>query len=289
MNPPILPSNVDRIFERLFANFQGVGAWGKSKIHPGAPAFSFTILFRVFPVPGFLNPEKGGVSLFLLCGLPVLLLAVALFSWRWSQLYDSKRLRGVCRSELQVGLQKAGDEIQALLKLNSRVRAHRMEKISAERALEAALLTLNPKVILPAKAWVQKVALQGKILRGLQLRHLSQGRWQLQRAQTRALRALRGESSHRGLAERKIEGLHSLNPLPQLAVQITDTGQELPEYELTPRFSERQKLELRWHSQFEERSSAWSLPRLRLPESCGQSLTPDLQVVASQDRFFWKH
>lgn len=288
MSPPTVPFNAGRTSVQPSVNFRETGAWdGCRPLHRGRVFFSIT-LFQAFPAPGSSSLEKGGVSLFLLCGLPLLLFALALFSWRWAQLYDSKTLRGLCRRELKEGLERAGVQIESLLKLNTQVRAHRSEKKSAEVALKAALLTLNPKLILPAQAWMKKVTLQEKVLRALQFGHLSRGRMELHRAQTRALRALSGESRHRGLAERTLESPRPLVPLPKLAVQITDPRHELPEYELTPRFSERQKLELRWQSRFEERNSPWSLPRLRLPESCGMTLNSDLRPIPSQDKFFWK-
>lgn len=288
MSPPTVPFNAGRISVPPFVNFREIGIWGWCRSLPRGRVFFSITLFQVFPAPGSSSLEKGGVSLFLLCGLPLLLFALALFSWRWAQLYDSKTLRGLCRRELKEGLHRAGTQIESLLKLNAQVRAHRREKKSAEVALKAALLTLNPKLILPAQAWMKKVALQEEVLRALQFGYLSRGRLELHRAQSRALRALRGESGHRGLAERTLESLRPLIQFPKLAVQIADAHHDLPEYELTPQFSERQKLELRWQSRFEERNSPWSLPRLRLPESCGMTLTSDLRPIPSQDKFFWR-
>lgn len=244
------------------------------------------------PTPGKSRYEHGSVTLVFLFLAPLFLLCFMLFAWRWSQLYDSKKLRRLCRVELQSGFNQAGHEIRALLALNTHVRRLRQEKILAKAALAAAVTAMQAPAIAAARARLKMIAAQERILRVRQKMHLWQGRRALERSRHRARQAILQETPMRGEAQRRIGNLRSHPSVPDLAVQVASQAVEspdLPTYELKPHFPEVQKMELRWQSHFEERKSRWKIPSLSLPESCGMTLTSELKTAPIQDKYFWRH
>lgn len=228
--------------------------------------------------------QNGGVLLFFLMLVPILLLGFSLFSLRWAHHLDSAELRGLCRLELRDGMAKAGQKIEALLKLNPAIRALRIEKKAAMAALVAALAA-NPPAVPAARAWVKSVEFRQQALQVKQQLLLVQGRFALAQMQRRSTAVMKPTFRSLGLARRELRRLRF--SAATLAVRAADRDPTLPEYELKPRFEEAQNVELKWLSQFRSQSyqpsggrHTWTrliptLSAVEIPESCGMTLKPN--------------
>lgn len=238
--------------------------------------------------------QDGGILIAFAIFMGVVVLALSLYSTRWAQLYDSKRLREICRSELATHYRQVGKQIEGLLRLNTAVTAIRLEEKAAHAALVAALVAVNPPAVTAAQTWTKNIQMRKRLLRAAQQTLIRTGNLILLQIPLQVFRKLRREPRHRGLIVRDLAWMRG--GAPKMAVQPADSDPILPKYELVPQFEKRQSVELNWQSRFHRSSGdtgSWLIANTNIRESCGMTLKNQgdntFTPAPTQDKYFWRH
>jgi hypothetical protein len=227
---------------------------------------------------------------------------LSLYSIRWAQLWDSQKLRSICRAELTVVYDEVGDNARQLIELNKHIDSLRATEKTARAALAASSLLLYAPGIAAAQRALQAVDVTKRLLRIRQLSLINSSHLKLWKARQNISAKLKAQSGRLGLVHRRVKINWGLPP--RLAVRKADRDQELPKYELKPHFEHQQKMELNWQSQFTSaKEGRWSIAKTEslsiqkttLPESCGMTLRhtgtkdrPRFLAMPTQDKYFWK-
>lgn len=240
--------------------------------------------------------ERGGILVAFLAFMTLAILALSLYGIRWAQLWDSQRLRGICRAELAQTYAAVGQKAQDLLEMNRTVENLRIAERAAQAALAAATVTLFAPGIEAALRTLEWIRRARKILRLRQKYLIHSANWLLFKVRLDLQRQLRATSGHLGLVDRQVETQWGL-PV-RLAVRPADQDPELPKYELMPDFERRQGMEFKWQSRYRAagaREDQWKIANMILPESCGMTLVargstdrPRFEAQPTQAKYFWK-
>lgn len=232
---------------------------------------------------------------FLLFFLPVVL---SLFfgggALAYTQILQSKLL-GACRNELMSGQKKARKNLRQLLAMNASVRAHHKRRIQAERQLQAAKTTLNPKLIAAAKAYHLLVLAEGVTLRKTQESIIAEANVTLQTSGGNA--ALKLQASFRkmpGLEEKWLfQNLKTNFQYRPLAVEPVSLDSP-SEYRPKSNFETEQTQELQWSYSFMPQRSKWLgyfyHAKANFSDQCGVSLeqTSSFAPLLREDRWLSK-
>lgn len=240
----------------------------------------------------FDNPQAGGLLLAFLLLMSLVVAGLSLYTARWAQLYDSQKLRTICRGELSAIYTKVGDKTEDLLALNPKIKALRAEKILAQAALIAAAASGLAPAIKVAQLRLYSVKLRQNFIRARQRYLITTGNALLWTAPRVVFRKLHQSPKALGLVDREIR--KQWTPPMKMGVRTADLHPDLPTYELVPDFQRRQTMELKWQSAFapsNQREARWKITKSVLPESCGMTLKPTSRnrfiAVPMQGKFFW--
>jgi hypothetical protein len=196
----------------------------------------------------------------------------------------------LCRSHLMRSQRESAIRIKKILLLNPTVLSLRQEYRAAKAALAAALAAGDAPAIYEAKQWLASIHKRKIVVSTEQKSLINSANFDSNLQQMKMYLDFKNfESDLR----------KKLNPLwdfelfrirgfkPTLAIE-PDTLDDLPVYSLAKNFSHEQTLHAGWNSSIQFKSEGfrkWIQPALEKQMACSVSLTPDLDVAMSADKY----
>lgn len=206
-------------------------------------------------------------------------LTVTLVAWASLALIRSKEIQNaetLCHSLLIPTLERTGERISSLLRLNLQAQTLRLEMLKAKSALALALSSANGPAIAAARTWIKKINVQKSLLiqqqRGLILLGQADLHKGLFLIQKKLLKKNQSNVSQKSLVTSRVSSVR--NNRARLAVHRSNSPDPFPEYELSPQFPRRQAVVLTWQSHFVQTRGGFKswIPNLKKEVQCGVSL-----------------
>lgn len=235
--------------------------------------------------------RNGFASVVVLSAMVPIMVLASYSILRLAQLNDLRWLRETCRQTLIPTQRQVAGHLGTLLNLNVAVRELKAEKVVASAALAVAIANLNAPAAQAARNWLASIRSRQVAVRVQQNGLIRLSELAMVQAKTRI------ESTNQIWSQRDrpiyTVHLHSPAVLPQRLAVRTRVREEFPEYELVPRFSEEQALELKWLVEFRGKARGerkWRPFDYKIPERCGVTLVEhrgSFEIKLHQDKFFW--